>query len=263
MAGLCQRHNGRCWVASLPHLSPGSASLNWGVRGRHKLILKRRRASFAFAEFLKGQAMPRLKVHYDGWIALPAGLRQQLKLNSGDRLDAQLVAGAIVLRPASAKRAPAEPEQAIEPPAVTSAPAPSLETAVPQKRPRGRPRKVQTTERPSELMLAIAGDSLPSPKRKPGRPRKVRLEEAEPAAEPAPSSMVGESTLWKLRPKAELAAKSPDPAPSPPRRPEPSRLAGSHEREERRPFRNVEIRKLGSGRRHNRLQRMMNPAKPG
>jgi hypothetical protein len=37
----------------------------------------------------------------------------------------------------------------------------------------------------------------------------------------------------------------------------------SHEREERRPFRNVEIRKLGSGRRHNRLQRMMNPAKPG
>ena len=225
--------------------------------------LDKRPASFAFAAFLKGQAVPRLKVHYDGWIALPAGLRQQLKLNSGDRLDAQLVAGAIVLRPASAKRAPAEPEQAIEPPAVTSALAPSLETAVPQKRPRGRPRKVQTTERPSELMLAIARDSLPSPKRKPGRPRKVRLEEAGPAAEPAPSSMVGESTLWKLRPKAELAAKSPDPAPSPPRRPEPSRLAGSHEREERRPFRNVEIRKLGSGRRHNRLQRMMNPAKPG
>ncbi len=222
----------------------------------------KRPASFAFAAFLKGQAVPRLKVHYDGWIALPAGLRQQLKLNSGDRLDAQLVAGAIVLRPVHGKRTPAEPEQAIKSPAVTLAPAPSLETAVPQKRPRGRPRKVQTTERPSELMLAIAGDPLPSPKRKPGRPRKVRLEEAEPAAERAPSSMVGESTLWKLRPKAELAAKSPDPAPSPPRRPEPSRT-GSHEREERRPFRNVEIRKLGSGRRHNRLQRMMNPAKPG
>ena len=204
-----------------------------------------------------------LKVHYDGWIALPPALRQYLKLNSGDRLDAQLVDGAIVLRPVSAKRAPAEPEQAIELPAVTSAPAPSLETALPQKRPRGRPRKVQTTERPSELMLAIAGDPLTSPKRKPGRPRKVRLEEAEPAAEPAPSSMVGESTLWKLRPKAELTAKSPDPAPSPPRRPEPSRIGGSHEREERRPFRNVEIRKLGSGRRHNRLQRVINPTKPG
>ena len=171
--------------------------------------------------FLKGRAMPTLKVHYDGWIALPPGLRQHLKLNSGDRLDAQWIDGAIVLRPASAKRAPTESKQAIEPPAVTSAPAPSLETAVPQKRPRGRPRKVQANEqRASDLMLAIAGNPLPSPKRKPGRPRKIRLEEAEAAAEPAPSSMVGEGTLWKLRPKAELAAKSPDPVPSPTRRPE-------------------------------------------
>ena len=156
-----------------------------------------------------------------------------------------------------------QPEQAIEPPAVTAAPAPSLETAVPQKRPRGRPRKVQTTERPSELMLAIAGDSLPSPKRKPGRPRKVRLEEAELVAEPKPSSMVGDGALWKLRPKAELTEKAPDPAPPPPRRPESSRLGGSHEREERRPFRNVEVRKLGTGRRHPRLQRVMNPTEPG
>ena len=210
-------------------------------------------AAFASAAFLKGRSMPTLKVHYDGWIALPPGLRQHLKLNSGDRLDAQWVDGAIVLRPASAKRAPAEPDQAIEPPTVTSAPGPLLETAVPQKRPRGRPRKVQTIVRPSELMLAIAEDPLPSPKRKPGRPRKIRLEEAEPAAEPASPSMVGESTLWKLRPKAELAAKSPDPAPPPPRRPEPSPLASSHEREERRPFRNVEVRKLGTGRRHHRL----------
>ena len=214
--------------------------------------LDKRPASFAFAAFLKGQAVPRLKVHYDGWIALPPALRQHLKLNSGDRLDAQLVAGAIVLRPASAKRAPAEPEQAIEPPAVTSAPAPSLETALPQKRPRGRPRKVPASEHPSHLMLGIAGDSLPSPKRKPGRSRKVPLE----AAEPGPSSMVGEGTLWKLRPKAELTAKAPDPAPPPPRRPEPSRIGGSREREERRPFTNVEIRKLGSGRGHNRLQRV-------
>ena len=206
--------------------------------------------------------MATLKLHYDGWLTLPAGLRQMLDLKTGDRLQADLVDGTIVLRPVHGKRAPAEPEQAIEPPTVTSAPAPSLETAVPQKRPRGRPRKVQTTERPSELMLAIAGDPLTSPKRKPGRPRKVRLEEAEPAAEPAPSSMVGESTLWKLRPKAELAAKSPDPAPSPPRSREPSRT-GSHEREERRPFRNVEVRKLGTGRRHHRLQRVMNPTEPG
>ena len=200
--------------------------------------------------------MATLKLHYDGWLTLPASLRQMLDLKTGDRLQADLVDGTIVLRPVHGKGAPTEPEQAIEPPAVTSAPAPSLETALPQKRPRGRPRKVQASEHPSDLMLGIAGDPLPSPKRKPGRPRKVRLEAAEPAAEPGPSSMVGESTLWKLRPKAELTAKSPDPVPSPPRRPERSRIGGSQEREERRPFTNVEIRKLGAGRGHNRLQRV-------
>ena len=209
----------------------------------------KRPTSFAFAAFLKGQSVPTLKIHYDGWISLPPGLRQYLKLNSGDRLDAQLVDGVIVLRPANVKRAPAKAEPAIEPPAVTAAPVSSLETALPQKRPRGRPRKVH----PSELMLGIAGDPLPSPKRKPGRPRKVRLEEAELVAEPKPSSMVGDGALWKLRPKAELTARSSDPVPPPPRHLEPTQTAGSQEREERRPFRNVEIRKLGSGRRHNRL----------
>jgi hypothetical protein len=197
--------------------------------------------------------MPTLRIHYDGWIALPPGLRQYLKLNSGDRLDVQLVDGVIMLRPANVKRAPAKAEPAIKPSAVTAAPVSSLETALPQKRPRGRPRKVHS----SELMLAIAGDPLPSPKRKPGRPRKVRLEEAEPVIETRPSSVVGDGALWKLRPKAEPTARSSDPVPPapapPPRHLEPTRTGGSQEREERRPFRNVEIRKLGSGRGHNRL----------
>ena len=55
--------------------------------------------------------MPSLKVHYDGWIALPAGLREALGLSSGDRVDAELVDGALVLRPttkARAKRAAAK-----------------------------------------------------------------------------------------------------------------------------------------------------------
>ena len=47
--------------------------------------------------------MPTLKLHYDGWIALPAGLRQALGLNSGDRITAELVDGALVLRPATKK----------------------------------------------------------------------------------------------------------------------------------------------------------------
>ena len=45
--------------------------------------------------------MPSIKLHYDGWLALPAGLRQALGLNSGDRLEADLVDGTLVLRPAA------------------------------------------------------------------------------------------------------------------------------------------------------------------
>ena len=154
--------------------------------------------------------MTTLKMHYEGWISLPSALRQQLGLHSGTRLDVHLVNGTIMLRPTKGTRAPTDREAAIEPPAVTSAPAPSLETALPQKRPRGRPRKVPTIERPAEPMLGTAADPLPSPKRKPGRPRKVRVEAVEPVAAPGPSSMAGEGGLWKLRPKAEL-----------PRQPEP------------------------------------------
>jgi AbrB family looped-hinge helix DNA binding protein len=199
--------------------------------------------------------MTTLKMHYDGWISLPAVLRQQLGLHSGARLEVHLVDGAIALRPANGQRAPAEPKQAVEPPAVASAPPPSLETAVPQQRPRGRPRKVPTVGHPAEAMLGNGQAPLPASKRKPGRPRKALVEEAQPVVEPGPSSMVGAGGLWKLRPKAELPAASPELEPVPPaRRPEPSRYGGSHELEERRPFRNVEVRKLGPGRRHNRAQ---------
>jgi AbrB family looped-hinge helix DNA binding protein len=208
------------------------------------------------------KAVATLKLHYDGWLALPAGLRRTLALQSGDRLVVELVDGAIVLRPENGQRAPAVPAQAVEPPVVAAAPAPSLEPALPQKRPPGRPRKVQAVERPSEFMLETATAALPVPKRKPGRPRKVRVEEAQPVAEPGPLSSAGAGGLWKLRPKAELPTASPEPVP-PPRRPEPSRYGGSQEFEERRPFRNVEVRKLGPGRRHNRAQREMNPTGVG
>ena len=43
--------------------------------------------------------MPTLKLHYEGWVSLPAALRQQLGLNSGDRLEVDLVDGTIMLRP--------------------------------------------------------------------------------------------------------------------------------------------------------------------
>jgi bifunctional DNA-binding transcriptional regulator/antitoxin component of YhaV-PrlF toxin-antitoxin module len=37
--------------------------------------------------------MATLKLHYEGWLALPTGLRQKLGLKSGDQLEAELVRG--------------------------------------------------------------------------------------------------------------------------------------------------------------------------
>ncbi len=196
--------------------------------------------------------MATLKLHYDGWLALPADLRHLLDLKTGDRLQAELVDGAIVLRPAPAKCAPAAPEPvAGVPGGVIAAAAASM--AAPVKRPRGRPRKVPVDPSQAELLV---GREIPlaAPKRKPGRPRKVHAEEAtlDPALEtPAAGD---EAVVWKLRPKEALPEASPDPVPGapPPRRREPVWGSSGGEREERRPFRNVEVRKLGPGRRHNR-----------
>ena len=119
----------------------------------------------------------------------------------------------------------------------------------PIKRPRGRPRKVQADPGQAELLPGFEVQLAP-PRRKPGRPRKVHAEEVGRMPEPEPLSLAAEVGVWKLRPKAELQAAKPDPAPLPlpPRRRE---TGSGYEREERRPFRNVEVRKLGPGRRHN------------
>ena len=45
--------------------------------------------------------MPTVKLHYEGWASLPSGLRRKLGLNTGDRLEVDLVSGTIVLRPAA------------------------------------------------------------------------------------------------------------------------------------------------------------------
>ena len=65
--------------------------------------------------------MPTLKVHYEGWVSLPSGLRRELGLSSGDRLEVQLVEGAIVLRPASKARAPRQAAAAPEAPVAARA----------------------------------------------------------------------------------------------------------------------------------------------
>ena len=190
---------------------------------------------------------------------MPLALRQQLGLHSGARLDVHLVDGTIMLRPTQGTRAPTDREAAVEPPAVTSAPTPSLETALPQKRPRGRPRKVPTLERPAEPMLADGEDYLPHLSASlDGRGRS-----ASKRSSPSPRRGLGQGRrrqLWKLRPKAELYGEKALRLYRPyPDVPEHSRKGWDHEREERRPFRNVEVRKLGARRRHNRAQRGINP----
>ena len=199
--------------------------------------------------------MSTLKLHYDGWLVLPAGLRRALGLESGDRLKAELMDGAIVLRLAKGKRPTTKPKKVAELPVAVSTAISLPEAPAVAKRPRGRPRKVPVAPAQAELLLGPAEAPLPSPKRKPGRPRKVVTAELAAVAEPEPGSPVAENALWKLRPKAELPVTAPEPVPLPPRRAEPTQTGSGYEREERRPFRNVEVRKLGPGRRHNRPQR--------
>ena len=68
--------------------------------------------------------MPRLKLHFDGWLSLPAHFRRQLGLDPGDEIEAELVDGAIVLRPAKRLTKAAEATTTAE--AAEAMPAPSV-----------------------------------------------------------------------------------------------------------------------------------------
>ena len=118
--------------------------------------------------------MPTLKVHYEGWVSLPSGLRRELGLSSGDRLEVQLVEGAIVLRPASKARA-ARPAAAAPEAPVAAAPS----AGVPARRGPGRPRKLASSDG-----LVPPADEAKRPR---GRPRKAVLApEPEPVAPSLP-----------------------------------------------------------------------------
>src|SRR3954451_7061756 len=90
--------------------------------------------------------IPKVRLSYDGWLALPPTVREKLGLSTGHQLELELVGGAIVLRPAGAAGpAPAEPPATFppvetRPPAPPSAAAPEPPPAA--KRGPGRPRKV-------------------------------------------------------------------------------------------------------------------------
>jgi AbrB family looped-hinge helix DNA binding protein len=202
--------------------------------------------------------MATLKVHYEGWVSLPSALRQRLGLGSGDRLEAELVDGTIVLRPATKGRHPARREEGEEEaadPAATGASGmlPLTTTAVPAKRKPGRPRKAVDA---GELAPA------PGPRKARGRPRKAGA--LAPAPEPVVRPVVGVGPARLLK-KADLPPKAAPPDPAPPPAVAPRRAwgdAGSRF-EERRPFRHVEVRKLGPGRGHNRPRGPYRPAPAG
>ena len=86
--------------------------------------------------------MPTLKLHYDGWLLLPAGLRRALGLNSGDRLATELVDSALILRPVSKSRHPEareEAEASVSVAAETLPLAADAADAAPVRRKPGRP----------------------------------------------------------------------------------------------------------------------------
>jgi AbrB family looped-hinge helix DNA binding protein len=86
--------------------------------------------------------MPKVRLNYDGWLALPADVRKKLGLATGHQLELELVGGVIVLRPigtvgpASADRPAAQPPVEALPPEPGAVPEPTV------KRGPGRPRKV-------------------------------------------------------------------------------------------------------------------------
>ena len=174
--------------------------------------------------------MPTLKLHYDGWIALPAGLREALGLSSGDRIEAELVDGTVRLRPAAkAGRAARSTEAGVPAPDVPSP------AAGPEGPARGR---------------RAADGGVATPKRR-GRPPKAVT--AQPTVSRHPLAGIGPARLVK---KAELEARAAPEAvvaPAPAARVRPERPSQAVER---RPFGNVEIRSLGPGRGHNRPRRL-------
>src|SRR4051812_13758374 len=134
------------------------------------------------------QAMPTLKIHYDGWISLPASLRTSLALRSGDRLEADLVDGAIVLRPLARTR-PSGQAASPATSAELSGPSMPVENAAPIRTGPGRSRKRPPSDDAAAPVV---------PRRGPGRPRKVPPEPAFPANTLA---VLGPAKLLK---KAEL-----------------------------------------------------------
>jgi AbrB family looped-hinge helix DNA binding protein len=86
--------------------------------------------------------MPKVRLNYDGWLALPAAARSALGVDTGDQFDVEVVEGRIVLRPLkSAVAAESPAAEALPPAPVQPEPAPAVAASPGVKRGPGRPRK--------------------------------------------------------------------------------------------------------------------------
>ena len=213
-------------------------------------------------QHVKIHHVTKLKLYYDGWLALPAALRRQLELDTDAVLEAELVGGTIVLRPAARAKssAKAAPElETSEHPAAAAAPPPAALTTTPAKRKPGRPRKVHAGEREPELRLERPEERAPAeqpqpvsvPKRSPGQPHKIEAQ-----AEPEAASLTGVGAPSELRRRVVLPTALHEHGAVRGRRAARPVHGAGHEREERRPFAHVEVRKLGPGRGHTRPRRL-------
>lgn len=79
--------------------------------------------------------MTRVKVHYDGWIALPASVRRRFHLTTGDELELVPTSDGIMLRAkkpvqaGAASKPEVDEEKAVQPAPTASAPAVELTAA--------------------------------------------------------------------------------------------------------------------------------------
>ncbi len=88
--------------------------------------------------------MARVKIHYEGWVALPSDMRRSLGLEVGGELVAELADGAIVLRPTERAdvRGSTEPGRAeVAATAAVAEAGPSPDQVMPPAKRRGRPPK--------------------------------------------------------------------------------------------------------------------------
>jgi bifunctional DNA-binding transcriptional regulator/antitoxin component of YhaV-PrlF toxin-antitoxin module len=107
--------------------------------------------------------MARLKVHYEGWLALPPDMRQKLGIATGGELEAELVEGTIVLRPAEAKAAPRREAEKAATLAATAVAAPPVLAVVNEE--------AEPAPAPAPAPVSLAP---PATAKRRGRPPKVR-----------------------------------------------------------------------------------------